>query len=221
MGKPPISAELCGGTHVWATGEIGFFLIISESSIGTGLRRIEAVTGREAEALIQKRFSILDNIADHMKSSPLEANGKVQTLLVELAEERKRSETLERNLLKSMVGTLLEQAEQVNGVTVLAAKVQSSSMPALREMGDLLRDRLKSAVIVLGAICDDKPNFVAMVSPDLLGRGLHAGEIVKQVAGVAGGSGGGKPGMAQAGGKDKGKLDEALELVAELVRKIG
>nr|MBC8512162.1 alanine--tRNA ligase [Dehalococcoidia bacterium] len=119
------------------------------------------------------------------------------------------------------VEALLGKTEQVNGITVLAARVPSSSMAALREMGDLLRDRLKSAVIVLGTVYDGKPGFVAMVTPDLLDRGLHAGEIVKQVAGVTGGGGGGKATMAQAGGRDENKLDEALGVVKGLVQKVG
>jgi len=109
----------------------------------------------------------------------------------------------------------------VNGITVLTASVPSCSMPVLREMGDLLRDRLKSAVIVLGTVYQDKPAFMANVTPDLLDRGLHAGDIVKQVAAVTGGSGGGKAAMAQAGGRDKNKLDEALGLVRGLVQEIG
>jgi len=114
---------------------------------------------------------------------------------------------------------LLDKTEQVSGITVLAARVPPSSMPALREMGDLLRDRLKSAVIVLGTVHDGKPNFVAVVTPDLVDGGLHAGDIVKQVAAVTGGSGGGKATMAQAGGKNKNKLDEALRTVKQLVQK--
>jgi len=221
IGKPPTSTELCGGTHVKSTGEIGLFLIISESSIGTGLRRIEAVTGRQAEALLQERFGALEAIAEELKASPSEVRGKVETIMTELAAERKRSVALERELSRNIVEALLEKTEQVNGITVLTASVPSCSMPVLREMGDLLRDRLKSAVIVLGTVYQDKPAFMANVTPDLLDRGLHAGDIVKQVAAVTGGSGGGKAAMAQAGGRDKNKLDEALGLVRGLVQEIG
>jgi alanyl-tRNA synthetase len=219
IGKPPISAELCGGTHVKSTGEIGFFIITSESSIGTGLRRIEAVTGRKAEELLLERSLALENMAEELKSSPSEVPDKVKALIAELAAERKRSTSLERELSKYTVESLLGKTEKVNGITVLAAKVSSTSLPILREMGDLLRDRLKSVVIVLGTVHDGKPSFVSMVTPDLVNRGLHAGEIVKQVAAVTGGGGGGKADMAQAGGKNKSKLDQALELVKQLVRK--
>jgi alanyl-tRNA synthetase len=219
IGKPPISAELCGGTHVKSTGEIGLFVITSESSIGTGLRRIEAVTGRGAEDFLQKRLGALEAAAEELRSSPAEVADKVKALITELASERKRSTSLERELSRNMVETLFDKTEQVNKITVLAARVPSSSMPALREMGDLLRDRLRSAVIVLGTVHDGKPNFVAVVTPDLVDRGLHAGDIVKQVAAVTGGSGGGKATIAQAGGKDKNKLDEALRIVKQLVQK--
>ena len=210
VGQPPMSAELCGGTHVKSTGEIGLFLIVSESSIGTGLRRIEAVTGTGAEKLLQERLEALGAIAEQVRSSTSEAPKKVEALIAELAAERKRSASLEKELSRNSVEALRSKAEQVNGITVLSAEVPSCSMPVLREMGDLLRDRLKSAVIVLGTVYDGKPGFMAVVTPDLLSRGLHAGEIVKQVAGVTGGGGGGKAEMAQAGGKDKNKLDEAL-----------
>ncbi|UCH50904.1 MAG: alanine--tRNA ligase, partial [Chloroflexota bacterium] len=220
VGEPMISAELCGGTHVKSTGEIGLFILTSESSIGTGLRRIEAITGRKAEDFLRECLSTVSIIAEELKSSPTEIIDKVKALTSELTAERKRSASLERELARYTVDSLIDKAEQVDGITVLSTKVLSVSLPALREMGDLLRDRLKSAVIVLGTVQDGKPGFVAMVTPDLLNRGLHAGDIIKQVAAVTGGSGGGKADMAQAGGKDKTKLDEALELVKQLVKKV-
>jgi alanyl-tRNA synthetase len=220
IGEPPVSAELCGGTHVKSTGEIGFFIITGESSIGTGLRRIEAITGRKAEEFLLECLLTLENVAEELRSSPSEISDKVKALITELAAERKRSTSLEKELSQYTVESLLGKTEKVNGITVLAARVPSTSLPILREMGDLLRDRLKSAVIVLGTVHDGKPGFVAMVTPDLVNRGLHAGDIVKQIAAVTGGSGGGKADMAQAGGKDKNKLDEALELVKHLVQEI-
>src|SRR4030043_663624 len=207
IGEPLISAELCGGTPVKSTGEIGFFIITGESSIGTGLRRIEAITGRKAEDFLRECLSAVATVAEELKSSPPEIADKVKALATELAAERKRSASLERELARYTVNSLIDKAEQVDGITVLSAKVLSASLPVLREMGDLLRDRLKSAVIVLGTVQDGKPGFVAMVTPDLVKRGLHAGDIVKQVAAVTGGGGGGKANMAQAGGKDKNKLD--------------
>jgi len=217
IGETIVSAELCGGTHVAFTGEIGFFHIISESSIGAGLRRIEAVTGRGAEAYISQRLSDLQQIAQSVGSSTEAAPAKVLTLLAELEEERRQVLALEKELAKKIAESLLAQAEVINGVTVLAARVPSLRMQSMREMSDLLRDRLKSAVVVLGTVYEDKPAFLAAVTPDLVARGYDAGKIVKQVAKVTGGSGGGKPSLGQAGGKDKGKLDDALKLVKSLI----
>jgi alanyl-tRNA synthetase len=217
IGEPAISRELCGGTHVKSTGEIGFFLIISESSIGTGLRRVEALTGRFAESLIEENRSALEKMAKEIGSLPEEVHNKVRALANELEQERKRSLWLERELSARIAESLLGRTKQMNGVTVLAAEVPPLTMPVLREMGDILRDRLKSAVVVLATVHNDKPSFLAMVTPDLVAKGFHAGEIVKQVAKVTGGGGGGRATMAQAGGKDPSKLSEALNLVESLV----
>jgi alanyl-tRNA synthetase len=203
IGEPFISAELCGGTHVNATGEIGLFNIISEGSIGAGLRRIEAVTGRGAEEYVGQR------LADSRKAA--------ESLDAELDKERKKTLALEKELARKTAESLLAQAEVIKGVKVLAAKIPSARMEILREMSDIIRDKLKSAIVVLGTVHQDKPAFIAAVTPDLVAKGYDAGKIVKQVAGVAGGSGGGKPGLAQAGGKDKKKLDEALKLVKSLI----
>ncbi|MBA7577219.1 Alanine--tRNA ligase [subsurface metagenome] len=203
IGKPILSAELCGGTHVSATGEIGYFHVVSEGSIGAGLRRIEAVTGRGAE--------------EYVASQLTDSHKAAENLDAELDKERKRTLALEKELARKTAESLLAQAEVVKGVKVLAAKIPSARMEILREMSDIIRDKLKSAIVVLGTIYQDKPAFLAAVTPDLVAKGYDAGKIVKRVAGVVGGSGGGKPGLAQAGGKDKKKLDEALKLVKSLV----
>jgi len=220
IGEPAISKELCGGTHVSSTGEIGIFLITSEGSIGTGLHRIEAVTGRKAESLIESRLTALQSVAEEVEGSLEEVPGKVKTLIGEMEAERKRLLSLERELSRRIAEDLPGQAKQVSGVTVLAAKVPALTMPILREMGDILRDRLKSAIVVLATVYNGKPNFLAMVTPDLIAKGFHAGDIINQVAKVAGGGGGGKAAMAQAGGKDAAKIDEALKLVHKLIQKV-
>jgi len=217
IGEPAISKELCGGTHVRSTGEIGIFLITGASSIGTGLHRIEAVTGRKAESLIESRLTALQSVAKEVESSLEEVPEKVRTFISELEAGRKRSLSLERELSRKIAEDLLGQAEQVSGVTVLAAEVLPLTQPVLREMGDILRDRLKSAIVVLAAVYNGKPNFLAMVTPDLIARGFHAGDIINQVAKVAGGGGGGKAGMAQAGGKDAAKIGEALKLAKGVI----
>jgi alanyl-tRNA synthetase len=217
IGEPEISKELCGGTHVKSTGELGIFLITSESSIGTGLHRIEATTGRKAESLIKSRSAALQQIAKEVEGSLEQVPDKVKVLIGELEAERRKSLSLERELSRKIVEDLPGQAQQVGGVAVLAVKVPPLTTPVLREMGDILKDRLKSAVIVLGTVCDGKPTFLAMVTPDLVTKGFHAGDIVNRVAKVVGGGGGGKAGMAQAGGKDAAKVEEALRLVKSVV----
>lgn len=217
IGEPAISRELCGGTHVRATGEIGLFLVTGESSIGVGLHRIEAVTGRHAESLVESRLAALQSVAGEVEGAPEEAPDRVRALSRELEGERKRALSLERELSRRMAEDLAGRAEQVGDVTVLTARVPSLSMPVLREMGDMLRDRLKSGVIVLATVHDGKPGFLAMVTPDLTARGFHAGEIIGRVARATGGGGGGKAAMAQAGGRDAARVDEALTLVREIV----
>ena len=216
-GEPVVSTELCGGTHVLSTGQIGLLLITSESSIGSGMRRIEAVTGRVAEQLIEQRFSALEGISRSVGASADEAEEKVSGLVTELEVERKRSLVLEREMSRMVAEELLSRAEVVKGVTVLVAEVRSFPQQVLREMSDFLRDRLKSAVVVLGTVHGGRPSFLAAVTPDLVKKGYNAGDIVKQVARVTGGGGGGKPTMAQAGGRDKDKLGEALRLVKDLL----
>ncbi|MDD4984848.1 MAG: DHHA1 domain-containing protein, partial [Dehalococcoidales bacterium] len=217
IGETAVSAELCGGTHVSSTGEIGFFQIVSEGSVGAGLRRIEAVTGREAEEFVNRRFFSLDSIADSLGTTAGEVQDRVALLSVELETERRRVLTLERELSRQLSVSLLSQLAVINGVNVLAARVPSCRLEALRELSDRLREELKSVVIVLGTICDDKPLFLAAVTPDLVAKGYNAGEIVRQVAKVTGGGGGGKAQFAQAGGKDKNRLEEALQMVKSLV----
>jgi alanyl-tRNA synthetase len=215
--KSHVSFEVCGGTHLNRTGDIGFFQIVSEGSIGSGMRRIEAVTGRGAEKLIEERASILEKIAHQLQVPVADVEGKLLSILEDLNAERKRAVVLERRLSKETAESLLDKAQRVKGVSVLAIQASVSNTDALRHMGDVLREKLGSGVIVLAAVWDDRPNFLAMVTPDLVSRGLNAGDIVKKVAQATGGSGGGRAEMAQGGGKDKDKLEQALKLVAKLV----
>lgn len=183
------------------------------------MRRIEAVTGRGAEALVEERVSALESLARQLQVPAAEAAGKLEAVLGDLDSERKRAATLERRLSKDSAGSLLEQVESVNGVSVLAAGVEASSFDVLRHTGDVLRERMGSGVIVLGAVWDGTPNFLAMVTSDLVSRGLNAGEIVKAVSRETGGGGGGRPQLGQGGGKDSARLEQALKLVPGLVRE--
>jgi alanyl-tRNA synthetase len=183
------------------------------------MRRIEAVTGGGAEALIEERVSTLEKIAHQLQVPTADVEDKLASVLQELDAERKRAIALERQLSQETAESLLAQVESVNGVSVLVASVPASNIDVLRHMGDILRERLGSAVIVLGAVWADRPNFLAMVTSDLVARGLNAGDIVREVAGETGGSGGGRPQLGQGGGKEKGRLEQALSLVAKLVKE--
>ncbi len=217
IGNPVISAELCGGTHVNATGQIGFFQIVSESSIGSGLRRIEAVTGKGAESYVEHNFINLNRIAQALGASAASAYDKVVGVLGELEEERKKLANIEKEMSRKSAQDITDRAEIINGVKVLAANVGTLKIDSLRDMADVIKNQLGSCIIVLGAVYEERPNFIAMVTQDLVQKGYNAGNIVKKVAQVTGGGGGGKPGMAQAGGKDKTRLDEAIQLVKTLI----
>jgi alanyl-tRNA synthetase len=219
IGKPPVSFELCGGTHINATGQIGFFHIVSESSIGSGLRRIEAVTGRGAEAYFEQLTQEQQEIAHAVGATIESVKEKVTETVTALDTEKKQRLAVERELARTVVETLI--IEDIKGVKVIAAQVPSLPPQVLRDMSDLLRERLKSGVIVLGTVYEDKPSFLAVVTQDLVSKGYNAGNIVREVAKVTGGSGGGKPTMAQAGGKDKRKIDEALQVVKNMVAQQG
>ena len=200
-------------------------MVISRSwtkeGIGSGLRRMEAVTGVAAEDLVAQRLDIVYSVARGLKTSPSELQDKVTNLVTELEAERKRAVGLERELARKEAEELLQQVQQVDGVNLVAARVKAPNVEAMREMGDVLKARLRSAVVVLASVIDDRPLFVAMVTPDLAEKGLHAGKIVKEVAAVTGGGGGGRAELAQAGGKDKSKIPQALDVVAPGIRGAG
>ncbi|MBI2958328.1 MAG: alanine--tRNA ligase [Chloroflexi bacterium] len=215
----PVSAELCGGTHAAASGDIGLFLVTAETSVGAGLRRIEGITGRAAEKLVASYVGSLQGLSEQVKAPPEEVPARVAALMDDVDAARKRIAQLERELSKRGADSMVSRAESVDGVTVLASKVGVSSVSGLREVGDVLREKLGSAVIALGAVIDERPQFLVIVTPDLVSKGLNAGDLARRVAQVAGGGGGGRPEMAQAGGKDKTKLDEAIALVRGLVER--
>ncbi len=210
---------MCGGTHVSATGQIGFFQIVSESSIGSGLRRIEAVTGRGAEKYFESLSSGWQEIAKAVEATKEGVKDKVLETVAALDIERKQRMAIEKELARKIAESMT--ADEINGVKVIAAQVPSFPPQILRDMSDLLRERLKSGIIVLGTIYEDKPSFLAVVTQDVVSKGYNAGNIVREVAKVTGGSGGGKPTMAQAGGKDKTKIDEALGIVSKLIANQG
>lgn len=211
IGDPWISAELCGGTHVRSTGEIGYFHMITEASIGAGLRRIEAVTGRGAEVFINRRLGIIDQLTADLKVNPEELTAKVASLLSGLAEANRQINALQRELSKYEVDRLVkDNLTVIKNVKAVVSKVRPMPVSALMEMADLLKIRIGTGVIVLSAVYEDKPVFIASATPDIVQKGVHSGKLVKKVAEIAGGGGGGKPEMAQAGAKNIDKIEEAL-----------
>ncbi len=213
------SNELCGGTHVQETSDIGLCLIVSEGSVASGVRRIEAVTGRGAYELVQKRFRALKETASLFASSPEEVPKKTQASLDELGANRKQIAALRQELAVSTFTQQLERVPVVSGAPVFTAILPGADAEALRQMTDRFRQKYPSGVCVLASMADGKPTLIAAVTEDLVKRGLHAGELVKFVAAPLGGGGGGRPTLAQAGGKDASKLDEALASVAGWVEK--
>ncbi len=213
------SKELCGGTHVQRTGQIGLFHIVSEESVGAGVRRIEAVSGRGAQRFAQERLRLIDQTAAILRVPPDQLDRAVRNLYAELQTSQKEIARLRVELALQQTDSLAANAEIVNGVAVVAAEVSGADIQTLREMSDHLRAKLGSAVVVLAAAIDDKPQMIVAVTDDLVRRGVHAGEVVKTIARTVGGGGGGKPALAQAGGRDLSKLPAALAQVAEIVRK--
>ncbi|MBP7691600.1 MAG: alanine--tRNA ligase [Anaerolineales bacterium] len=218
IGEPELfSYELCGGTHVPETADLGPFIIVSEEAAAAGIRRIEAVTGRGALDLIEQRLGVLENAASYLKITPQELDRKVLSLLDEAQSAQKEIARLRRDLAHRELDELLAEVETVKDVPVLAGVLDHADMDTLREMTDRFRQRLPSGVVVLGAVVNGRPSLIAAVTEDLVSRGLDAGKIVKTIAALVGGSGGGKPTLAQAGGKDPARLPDALAQVRGVV----
>ncbi|MBQ4865174.1 alanine--tRNA ligase [Priestia megaterium] len=214
------SLELCGGCHVPNTSVIGLFKIVSESGIGAGTRRIEAVTGKAAYQLMNDQVGLLKEAAAKVKSNPRDLVGRVEGLLEEIRNLQRENDSLSTKLGNIEAGNLVDRVQNINGVNVLAAKVNATDMNNLRAMVDDLKQKLESAVIVLASPQGEKVNIIAGVTKDLIAKGHHAGKLVKEVATICGGGGGGRPDMAQAGGKDASQIEKALGTVEEWVKSV-
>ena len=213
------SRELCGGTHLHSTGGLGNFVIVADSSIGAGLRRIEALSGPEAERYIEERLDLVTELSQRFKAPPEELSGRIDALEEQLAEERRRARQQSASRSLGAADDLAGQAEEIAGVSVVVARVEAESQDALRGMGDRLRERLDSAFVLLGAAIDDRPMLLALATDDVVERGLRADEVVREAGAVVGGGGGGRPVMAQAGGRDASRLDEALDVARAAARE--
>jgi alanyl-tRNA synthetase len=221
IGDPdhPFSQELCGGTHVSRTGDIGPFVIVSEGGIGAGIRRIEATTGRGALQAMQALRERQEEAAGLLGVSPEELPQRVARLQDDLREAHREIAQLTRKLARADLQSLLDEVVDVEGVPLLAAQVTAPDADTLREMADWFRDKMQGGVIVLATVIDDKPLLIAATTRELVSeRGVHAGNLVRELAQMVGGGGGGRPEMAQAGGRDAARLPEALAKVPELLK---
>jgi alanyl-tRNA synthetase len=211
------SIELCGGCHVSNTSVIGLFKLVTETGIGAGTRRIEAVTGEKAYQYMSDQIQILNDAAHKIKANVKDVPEKIAALQKELREAHKEIESLTAKLGNIEAKSLINKVKEVNGIQLLVSRVEINESNQLRTMLDELKQKIKSGVIVLGAVLDGKVQLIAGVTKDLTGT-YHAGKLIKEVAGICGGGGGGRPDMAQAGGKDPNRLSEALQYVEEWIK---
>ncbi len=218
IGMGDFSTELCGGTHVKRTGDIGLFKIVSETGVAAGIRRIEAVTADAALEYVQKQQAQLETIAGLLKTSPQEVPQKIAQIVENVKQLEKELNRFKSRLAASQSDDLAVQAMDVKGVKVVAATIDGAGAPALREAVDKLKEKLKSAIVVLGSVEGQKVTLIAGVTPDLTGK-VKAGELVNYVASQVGGKGGGRPDLAQAGGNDPAKLPAALKGVTSWVQE--
>jgi alanyl-tRNA synthetase len=216
----PFSNELCGGTHVDKTGDIGTFIITSEGSVAAGIRRIEAVTGREAYKLIQHRTQLLNQTASILGTTPDQTLETAQQVLSDLKEIKNQIAKLRKTLAEMEFSRVQDETITILGITILTANLGDSDVDSLRQMADQYRQRHpKNGIAVLASVSNDRPIIITMVTQDLVTRGIKAGDLAGFIAHQLGGGGGGKPTLAQAGGKDASKIDGALKSVASWVEE--
>ena len=213
------SFEVCGGTHVHHTGEVGSVYILGESSIGAGMRRLEAVSGRAAERLVWERFNREDGLASMLNTTSPELGNAVQRIQDENDDLRRQLATLERQNSLQAAEILLDSKQDINGVSVLSARTDASNADSMREISDWLRDKMGSGIVVLGAVINDRPTISVGITRDLVDGGADARDYARDLGRIIGGGGGGRPDMAQAGGRNADKLDDAIAAAADIVRQ--
>ena len=211
------SRELCGGTHVGHTGEIAFFKILSESGVAAGVRRIEAITGNNVTAYYQEMEERLNAVARVLKTSPATLLDRAEHLMAEMKVLQSENESLKSKAAKDALGDVMNQVKEVKGVKLLAASVAGVDMNGLRDLGDQLKVKIGEGVIVLISDCDGKVNMVAMATQGAMDKGAHAGNLIKGIAALVGGGGGGRPNMAQAGGKNPAGIPDAIAKCEEVL----
>ena len=218
---PGFSRELCGGTHTHSTGELGVFLIIQETSIAAGVRRIEALAGRQALEYINRHRQVLNHAAEALKAAPSEVAERVEKILAQQRQMEKELEAFKASVAGRRSADLFDQTEEIDGVRVLVTQIQADNPKVLREINDKFKEKFTKGIAVLGAVSGGKVFLLAGVTQELTAR-LHAGNLIKEIVKEVGGSGGGRPDMAQAGGNEPDKLRDALNLAEKLIRdKLG
>ena len=213
------SKELCGGTHVKNTSSIMLFKIVSEAGIAAGVRRIEALTGNGVIEYYKKQETMLQEVAKALKAQPAEITEKITHLQAEVKSLQSENESLKSKLAQGSLGDVMNQIVDVKGVKLLAAKVEGVDMNGLRDLGDQLKEKIGEGVVVLAAVNGGKVNLLAMATDAAQKAGAHAGNLIKGVAAIVGGGGGGRPNMAQAGGKNPEKADEAVKAAAGILEQ--
>ncbi|WP_138203200.1 alanine--tRNA ligase [Haloimpatiens lingqiaonensis] len=213
------SQELCGGTHVSNTGEIGLFKILSETGVASGIRRIEGITSFKAIEFVEEKNNTIKVIASMFKCSEKDILSRIENQISELKEKEKELNALKSKLAGSAKGDIVNSAVVINGVKVASAVLKDVDANALRDLAEEIRTAIEDGVVVLGSTLDNKVQFVAMASKSVLNKGVHCGNIIKQVAKIAGGGGGGRPDMAQAGGKLPEKVEEAIGKVKDIIEE--
>ncbi len=214
------SKELCGGTHLSASGEAGLIKIVSENGIAAGVRRIEAITGTGALSWYKERERLLQEVSEAVKSSPEEAPMKIAALTQELKNVKRELEDFKKKMVSSSFDEILKGASKISGISLMAARLDQLDMNGLRDASDSMKNKLGSSVIVLASGLDNKVNIIVSATKDAVAKGIHCGKIIAEAAKAAGGGGGGRPDMAQAGGKDITGIDKALEIAIERVKAI-
>ena len=211
------STELCGGTHVSNTGDISVFKILSENGVAAGVRRIEALTGPGVFAWYRQQESLLEEAAKIVKATPATLTEKLEHLMAEVKRLNAENESLKSKAAKEALGDVMDQVQEVKGVKLIAARADGVDMNGLRELGDQLKEKLAEGVIVLASEQDGRVNLVAMATDGAMKNGAHAGNLIKGIAALVGGGGGGRPNMAQAGGKNPAGIDAALKEAAAVL----
>lgn len=212
------SKELCGGTHVAATGQIGTFVLLQESGVAAGTRRIEALTGRGAEEYLRQKRELLDELAEKLQTNANSVKERLDGVLEELSNLKKVASKYQKDMAQKAVDILIKQAKEVDGIQIIAAQVHVNDDKALREQSDMVRAKLgSSGLIILATTLEDRVSFTVSVTPDLAGKSIHAGKIAEELGRQLGGKGGGRPELAQGGSKDSTKLSAVLKSIPELI----